>query len=173
MRPLGRGALARAVLLRAALLALAILLFSSPLAAAPVVRRAILVRGADSVKGLPFFAPNAIAALSGRYSLDGATSPGRAEGLAVWYSRESLVFSSAWKRLDRSEASSYADAAYSLERDGRSVLALKFEGYVLFLELSGDSREAAFARAFSAKFSIYFRSAASDAELSFPAYVDY
>jgi hypothetical protein len=146
-------------------------------AAAP--RRAVLLRGADAVKGLPFFAPNAIAALSGLYDLDKPAATGSADAdariaqVAVWYSRESIVFAPTWKRVDSRGAFSNADAAYSLERGGLTVLALKSEGYTLFFELSDNPRATDFARAFSAKFPIFFHNAASDAELSFPAYVDY
>jgi hypothetical protein len=147
----------------------------------PAVRRAMLVRGADSVKGLPFFPPNAIAALAGAYSLAGPASPGSAAlppgkgGAAVWYSRESLVFGPAWKRADASLGASPGEAAYSLARDSGLVLALKVGKYALFFELppGDDARSRSFVQAFDRKFRVFFESAASDAELSFPAYVDY
>jgi hypothetical protein len=149
----------------------------APARASAAPRRAILASGADRARGLPFFAPNAIAALSGRYALDAAAQGGAAAGatapVTVWFSREGLVFGPSWKRVDPREAGTYAEAAYSLPREGGTVLALKFEGYALFFELSGDPRAAAFARAFSAKFPVFFRYAPSDAELSFPAFVDY
>jgi hypothetical protein len=147
----------------------------------PAARRAMLVRGADSVKGLPFFPPNAIAALAGAYSLSGPASPGAAAEppgkgeAAVWYSRESLVFGLAWKRADASLGASSGEAAYSLARDSGLVLALKVGKYALFFELppGDDARSRAFVQAFDRKFRVFFESAASDAELSFPAYVDY
>jgi hypothetical protein len=175
-----------------ALVVLALALVSGTAVAAP--RRAVLLRGADAVKGLPFFAPNAIAALSGLYALEtpaatgasdsgagaapgqaapGPTAPGPAAQVAVWYSRESIVFAPAWKRVDSRGVAAYADAAYSLARGEGTVLALKSEGYTLFFEITGDPKATDFARAFSGKFPIFFRNAASDAELSFPAYVDY
>jgi hypothetical protein len=165
----------------AAILALALLFVSggaaaAPLKAAAAPRRAVLLRGADAVKGLPFFSPNAIAALSGLYALEkaGAQAEGGAPAqVAVWYSRESIVFAAAWKRVDPRGVSSYADAAYSLARGSGSILAMRSEGYALFFELSDDPRALAFARAFSAKFPIFFHNASSDTELSFPAYVDY
>jgi len=167
--------------------ALALAAASGTAVAAP--RRAVLLRGADAVKGLPFFAPNAIAALSGLYTLEkpaaadasdsgagaapGKAAPGPAAQVAVWYSRESIVFAPTWKRADSRGVGAYADAAYSLERGEGTVLALKSEGYTLFFEMTGDPRATDFARAFSGKFPIFFRNAASDAELSFPAFVDY
>ena len=148
---------------------------SGPAVATP--RRAVLLRGADAVKGLPFFAPNAIAALSGLYALEmpagAGAAPGPAAQVAVWYSRESIVFAPTWKRVDSRGVGAFADAAYSLARGEGTVLALKSEGYTLFFEMTGDPRATDFARAFSGKFPIFFRNAASDAELSFPAFVDY
>jgi len=167
---------------------------SSSAAAAP--RRALLARGADPVKGLPFFSPNAIAALRGSYDLaeagaargaaSGAVpaspagalgSRGETRAIQVWYSREGVVFSEAWKRLGQGEAGAYAEAAFSLERGAARVLALRAEGYALFFELTQDPKDAgaelSFVRAFAAKFALYFRNAQTDAELSFPAFVDY
>jgi hypothetical protein len=142
-------------------------------AAAP--RRAVLLRGADAVKGLPFFPPNAIAALSGAYvpglPASGA-APGRPE-TAVWYSRELIVLSSAWKRADAGAVGFPDEAAYSLARGSLTVLAIRAPKYTLFFELSDESGGREFARAFDRKFRSFFDNAASDAELSFPAYVDY
>jgi hypothetical protein len=170
-----------------ALVAFALALAAAAFTTAAAPRRAVLLRGADTVKGLPFFAPNAIVALSGLYALDKSAptaSPdgsdpgagiarGPAAQVAVWFSREGIVFAPAWKRVDSRAFGSYSDVAYSLESGGGTVLALKSEGYTLFFELGGDPRAADFARAFAGKFPIFFRNAASDAELSFPAYVDY
>jgi hypothetical protein len=176
----------KAVFLALALLAVPCLATAAPLGAPAAPRRAFLLRGADAVKGLPFFAPNAIAALSGLYALEDPSAAGipergapempargRAAQVALWYSREAIVFSSAWKRFESRGIGTFPDSAYSLERSEGRVLALRSEGYTLFFELPGDPREIDFARAFSGKFPIFFRSAASDAELSFPAYVDY
>jgi hypothetical protein len=147
--------------------------------AAPA-RRAILLRGADAAKGLPFFPPNAIAALSGAYVADRPASPGASSAAAsgapetaVWYSRETLVFSSAWKRVDLGAAGFPDEAAYSLPRGAFTVLALKAAKYTLFFELSDDPGGREFARAFDRKFRSFFDNAAGDAELSFPAFVDY
>jgi hypothetical protein len=148
------------------------------------IRRALLVRGADAVKGLPFFPPNAIAALSGAYALDGSTAPGGTAApqatpdrpeTAVWYSREAIVFGAAWKRVDLGAAASPGETAYSSARGAATVLALKTGKYALFFELlSGeDPRSRAFILAFDRKFLAFFTNAATDAELSFPAYVDY
>jgi hypothetical protein len=134
-------------------------------------RRAILLRGADAVKGLPFFPPNAIAALSGVYGPEGTASG--APETRVWYSREALVLSSAWKRADLGASGLPDESAYALARAGGSVLALRTAKYTLFFELGDDPGGRDFARAFDRKFRSFFDNAASDAELSFPAYVDY
>ena len=152
-------------------------------------RRAVLLRGADAVKGLPFFPPNAIAALTGAYvpaRPASAGGPARAGGVAqsggaeppapetaVWFSREVIVLSTAWKRVDSGVAGFPDESAYALARGSLTVLALKSAKYTLFFELSDEGGGREFARAFDRKFRSFFDNAASDAELSFPAYVDY
>jgi len=143
--------------------------------------RAFLLRGPDVVKGLPFFPPNVLRALAGAYSLDApsalepARDASRAGELKLWYTREALVLGSAWKR-----AEAYGGGAYLMGRGGGSVLLLRAEGYYLFFELPGAAPSApeelkrrAFVRAFDRKFLSFFKNAGSDAELSFPAFVDY
>jgi hypothetical protein len=136
--------------------------------AAASPRRAILVRGASSVKGLPFFPPNAMAALSGAYRPQGAADA--ADEVSVWYTREAVVLGGAWKR-----AALAGYAAFSLERPRGPVLALRTPSYSLFFELPAalDSGERAFITAFDRKFPAFFENAATAAELSFPAYVEY
>jgi hypothetical protein len=141
--------------------------------------RALLVRGADPVRGLPFFAPNALPGLIGAYSMGGPASqtkvPPAAPELSIWYTREPLVLGSSWRRDE-----TYGSGAFLLARPQDQVLVLKAPGYYLFFELTdlsgaapSDQGRRAFIRAFVRKFSAFFQSAASDAELSFPAYVDY
>jgi len=151
-------------------------------AAGAAPRRAILLRGADSVRGLPFFPPNAISALSGAYvpSVPAQPAVPDAAGVApaptetaVWYSREALVFSPAWKRVDMGAAGFPDEAAYALSRGSVTVLALKAGKYTLFFELADYAGGREFAWALDRKFRSFFDNAASDAELSFPAYVDY
>jgi hypothetical protein len=165
-----------------ALVAFALVAAAASSAQASPPRRAILLRGADAVKGLPFFPPNALAALSGAYSLDGPASPGsapraQAAGAAaevpVWYSRAPIVPAPSWKRVDLGAGLSAGEAAYSFPRGELTVLALKEGKYSLFFELPDDPRAGAFARAFARKFQAFFDNAADDAELSFPAFVDY
>jgi hypothetical protein len=130
-------------------------------------QRALLVRGADPVKGLPFFPPNAIPALEGAYSLGGGA---KGPELAVWYTRESLILGGAWKRAEVGGL-----PAFVLARSEGNVVVLRSAQYYLFFELpsGGDSRWRAFIPAFDRKFLVFFENAASDAELSFPAYIDY
>jgi hypothetical protein len=132
-------------------------------------RRAMLVSGADSVRGLPFFSPNAIAALTGVYSSDAAAAVSATSRITLWYTREAVVLGSAWKRLDLG-----GSAAYSLARDSGSALCLKGARYALFFVLPvDDAANRAFILAFNRKFLVFFENAPTDAELSFPAYVDY
>jgi len=190
MRAIGR---ARAALAAALFLAGCLGAHAAAQALAPAgaqgraARRAILVRGADAVKGLPFFSPNALAALVGSYDLAGlgataarAPAPGAAPGTApgaaearVWYTREPLVLGGAWRRTDLE-----GSLAYSLAQDGGAVLLLKDPGYYLFFEFSkelapDEAGRRAFVLSFERKFQVFFQNASNDAELSFPAYVDY
>jgi hypothetical protein len=155
-------------------------LFAAPLRAA--TSRAFLVIGADRVLGLPFFSPNAIPALSGAYELEQASqnaSPGLAPNaptLKLWYTRETVVLDSAWKSFDLGEG-----RAYILSDGDKEVLALRADRYTLFFKPDkatgaptlDDERTKSFIKAFSRKFLSFFENAASDAELSFPAFVDY
>jgi hypothetical protein len=143
--------------------------FAAPISA--TTSRAFLVIGADRVLGLPFFSPNAIQALTGAYAL-APNSP----TLTLWYTREAVVLDSTWKSFDLGEG-----RAYVLPESGGEVLALRADRYTLFFEPDtaagaaglDDERTKAFIRAFSRKFLSFFENAASDAELSFPAFVDY
>lgn len=137
----------------------------------------MLVSGADSVRGLPFFSPNAIAALTGVYAVGGApiaaapmaSAATGAPRITLWYTREAVVLGSAWKRLDLG-----GSALYSLPRDSGTALCLKSARYALFFELPvDDAANRAFVLAFNRKFLVFFENAPTDAELSFPAYVDY
>ena len=146
-------------------------------------RLAMLVRGADSVRGLPFFPPNALAALVGAYRPQSAVSvaapqpgePGAAgvDETTVWYTRETLVLGPAWKRTGL-----VGSEAYLMARPRGAVILLKQARYYLFFELPvgaepGDKDRLSFVRAFDRKFLAFFNNAATDAELSFPAYVDF
>ena len=124
-----------------------------------------LLSGPAALRGLPFFAPNAIRVLRGDYDL----GPLR---VAVWYTREALVFGEAWK----SQPSGRGGAAKSwlLERSAGPVLAIAEPGYCLFVELSQDSASLRrFAWSLDEKFRVFFLNAPTDAELSFPAFVDF
>jgi hypothetical protein len=158
---------------------------SAPAAAAKAAAApaAILLKGAIAERGLPFFGPNAIRALYGEYLLgeraqDAASAVGAAESapgkddprlVRLWYTRESVVLSSAWKA-----SSAYGAGSRVLDRPEGPAVHLKGEGYSLFLELRSESPEArSFAPALNRKFAVFFRNASSDAELSFPSTVEY
>lgn len=166
-----------------ALIALTARLAPSAPADAPIAgsQRSILVRGAYPVRGLPFFAANALPALVGDYSPAAAGSPGAgaaspaapADVVTVWFTREALVLGSSWKRTSFGGL-----AAYVLTRGQGAVLGLEPGAYYLFFVLPAgsapdDPGRIAFAKAFDRKFSAFFDNAPTDAELSFPAYVDY
>lgn len=124
-----------------------------------------LLSGPAALRGLPFFAPNAIRVLRGEYDL----GPFR---VAVWYTREALVFGEAWKVQPSGRGG--AARAWLLERAGGPVLAIVEQGYSLFVELPLDSASMRrFAWAWDEKFRVFFLNAPTDAELSFPAFVDF
>jgi hypothetical protein len=139
--------------------------------------RAVLAAGTFALRGLPFFSPNAIPCLKGEYALSpgGATAPPAAETgiipgerIPVWFTREPLIFGAEWKR---SSLGGYA--ARSLSRPAGQALALVSERYVLVFEIPSD--DAAFrsiALAIANRFAVFFANAPTDAELSFPAFVD-
>ena len=168
--------------------AFALLVLATPLspeaasAGAAPPRREILVRGADPVKGLPFFHPNALSALVGLYLPESAAagaspigdstragSAGPEEGITVWYTSEALVLEGSWKRTDMG-----GSEAYLLAGPRDPVIVLRLPSHYLFFELPATTRTGgAFVRAFDRKFSAFFANAATPAELSFPAFVDY
>jgi len=135
--------------------------------AAPAAIRspARLLSGPAALRGLPFFAPNAIRVLRGEYDL----GPFR---ITLWYTRDALVFGDAWKAQPSGRGGQAR--SWLLERPEGPVLAIAESGYSLFLELPLDSPSLRrFAWALDEKFRIFFLNSPTDAELSFPAFVDF
>lgn len=131
----------------------------------PVRSPARLLSGPAALRGLPFFAPNAIRVLRGEYDL----GPFR---LAVWYTRETLVFGESWKVQPSGRGG--AAKSWLLERSTGPVLAIAGPGYSLFVEFPLDSPSLRrFALALDERFRVFFLNAPTDAELSFPAFVEY
>jgi hypothetical protein len=132
--------------------------------------RAILDRGTYAVKGLPFFSPNAIPCLMGEYLFPAPKADLR---IPVWYTREPLVFGAEWARRDMPPYAARVLLRTEGGRQAGAVLSLATARYTLFLELPSDSAAFRdFAVALEQRFAVFFASAPSDAELSFPAYVD-
>ena len=138
----------------------------APAGVAEAIRSpARLLSGPAALRGLPFFTPNAIRVLRGEYDL----GPLR---VAVWYTREALVFGEAWKVQPAGRGGSAK--SWLLERSAGPVLAIAEPGYSLFVELPLDSASLRrFAWALDEKFRVFFLNAPTDAELSFPAFVDF
>ena len=117
------------------------------------------------MRGLPFFGPNAIPALSGLYDVDGRE-------LRVWSCRETLWLSPEWKPLP--SGLDTVSKAFLLQKGPGAILALVAKDYRLFVELPEDSAILRrFAASLDRRFLVFFQNAKSDAELSFPAYVDF
>jgi len=127
--------------------------------------RALLLRGPEPRKGLPFFSPNAIPALVGEYEVSTAL-------VRVWSSRSPLSFGKSWESIPIKLPASLR--ALRLARDGGPVIALAGPDYSLFFELPADTPAfRSFLAAFERRFAFFFEGAPTDAELSFPAYLDY
>ncbi|HUX37386.1 MAG TPA: hypothetical protein VMV44_05735 [Rectinemataceae bacterium] len=128
---------------------------------------AVLEEGPDRVRGLPFFAPNAIPALWGRYVL-GNTD------VVIWYTREILVFGKDWSP-DPAWIAGKAYQALKTPGAGEGLdLALRMSGWTLIFELpSSDPASRRFVAAFVDRFGFFLSNARSEADLSFPATVAY
>lgn len=134
-------------------------------AAEAVSSPARLLSGPAALRGLPFFAPNAIRVLRGEYDL----GPFR---VVIWYTREALVFGGSWKAQPSGRGGEAK--SWLLEAASGPVLAIAEPGYSLFVELSRDSAPLRrFAWALDEKFRVFFLNAPTDAEISFPAFVDF
>ncbi|MBL8966712.1 MAG: hypothetical protein JNG85_06860 [Spirochaetaceae bacterium] len=127
--------------------------------------RAVLLRGPEQRRGLPFFSPNALPALVGEYAAAG-------DRVRVWSTRAPIAFSAAWQV--RRLALPAGLEARLLERGEGPVLAFRAKGYTLFFEFGAQGAALErFALAFERRFSVFFERSATDAELSFPASVDF
>lgn len=124
-----------------------------------------LLSGPAALRGLPFFAPNAIRVLRGEYDL----GPFR---VVLWYTREALVFGDAWKAQPSGRGGQAK--SWLLDRPEGTVLVIAESGYSLLAELPQDSASLRrFLWALDEKFRVFFLNAPTDAELSFPAFVDF
>lgn len=129
--------------------------------------RALLLSGPEPRKGLPFFPPNVIPALYGEYLVDTGRIP-------VFSTREPLALSGSWHAVLGPGWPATGIRAYRLAREGGVVLLLRTAKYSLFLLLPPDLEAyRAFSLALERRFSFFFDNAADDAELSFPASVDF
>ena len=126
---------------------------------------ALLIRGPDRALGLPFFSPNAIPVLRGRYLLG-------SDEVKVWFTREPLVFDRAWA-ADPSWTAKAGERAMTMKApDGRLDLALSNPGWTVIFELpSSDATVRRFVAAFVDRFTFFLDNAHGDADLSFPATV--
>jgi hypothetical protein len=145
--------------------------------------RAILIRGPLIFRGLPFFAPNALPGLSGEYLLSlpapeptsqgssGASASPQTLRLRVWYTREPLYFDAGWTRGALGRYTIYTSRRGAA---GAPVIAFALDRYELFVELPADSAALRrFAAALEDRFALFFAEAATDADLSFPSFVDF
>jgi hypothetical protein len=140
---------------------------------------ALLIRGSERVRGLPFLGQNALDALTGSYALRDAD--GSIMELDLWYCAEPLIIPADWGRracpgLPPAFALRAAPQAPALGgiRDGHEVLVLETESYRLFVSLPiGFGAACRFAAALSERFDWFRRYAALPSDLSFPALLEY
>lgn len=139
----------------------------TPASARPQPAR--LESGPEFVRGLPFFAQNAIAALVGRYSVGG-------DSVRVYSCRGEVFFGPEWSSLPASDSFGLSAGLRCLirDRETKPVLALRAARYTLFIELPRYAPPLLrFSFAFADKFAPFFSNADTDAELSFPAFIDF
>jgi hypothetical protein len=150
----------------AAVLALALCAFAlEPLRSLPA-DVAILSEGTLALRGLPFFAPNAIRALGGEYSL----GPTR---IQVWFTRDAVAFSEVWKRTPFAGYVAYVQTRKDTAAGKGALFALALGPYELFIQVPEDSSASrSFISAFERRFAVFYANAKDDSELSFPAFVD-
>jgi len=126
---------------------------------------ALLVRGPDRVRGIPFFSPNAIPALRGSYLIG-------TETVDLWFTRDPLVFGPDW-----SPAASWATGSKGFAADGGAGvldLALPSPTWTVIFRLpSSGATMHRFVAAFVERFGFFLDNARLDADISFPATVSY
>ncbi len=128
---------------------------------------ALLISGPDKILGLPFFSPNSIPTIRGKYLIG-------ADWLRVWFTREPLVFGAAWIADDSWAGISGFKALTMGTAGGALDLAMRNAGWTLILELpSADPAIRRFVSAFMKRFTFFLENSGSDADLSFPATVAY
>jgi len=148
------------------------------------------VDGARTVRGLPGFTRNAVPALSGGYAslpstaaegttAQGSDGSGEALRIAVWFTRERLVFPVDWNATAggpfscRTLPAGVSARASLAEADGSSLWALGTDGSTLFLRMPGGFADAnRFATVFTERFLFFQRYAERSEDTSFPAILD-
>jgi hypothetical protein len=146
---------------------------SSQIPTVAPVGRAILIHGPETLRGLPFFSPNAIPALGASYLLAD-------KAIRVWYTREALWFSDEWHAIPEPSGPGIKQV---LRRDDArlGVIVLRTQRFSLFLSLPDGTGTGAgigpefrrFSAGLVSRFAFFFDNAATDAELSFPATIDF
>lgn len=131
--------------------------------------RAVLARGTEPARGLPFFGPNAIEGLYGRYEL--ALEPNGARyAVELWYTRAPLVLPSAWTRADCAAA---PRGSLSSSGEGSVSWYLPGEGYALLVRFPSEYPDPCrFAAVLAERFAFFRRYAPDEAAVSFPAILE-
>ncbi|HAE23618.1 MAG TPA: hypothetical protein DCG47_15060 [Spirochaetaceae bacterium] len=140
---------------------------------------ALLIRGSERERGLPFLGQNALETLTGRYAL--SDENGGALELDVWYCAEALIIPASWS----ARACTGLPAGLTLRAappepalggvaKGRVLWVLEASSYRIFISLpDGFADSCRFAAALGERFDWFRRYAALPSDLSFPALLEY
>jgi hypothetical protein len=133
---------------------------------------AVLAEGSRIVVGLPGFGRNALPALYGEYAI--TVADGVRVRVPVWFTREVLVLPSAWKKAPcRSMTAGFSALYAPAEADGSALWTLSTSDYHLFVSVPKEmSDPCAFMSKFSDRFSFFYRYAAQQEDISFPAILE-
>ncbi len=146
---------------------------AAPVALRPATGSAVLVSGAERVKGLPCLERNAIAALAGEYAFLPAGSAEGAEPLrvSVWFTREPVVLPADWAEPGcKVKPTGFSLAASPADSDGSSYWSLDAGSHRLFARVPGGMADPCrFAKVLAERFSFFYRYAERPEDVSFPA----
>jgi len=146
---------------------------AAPVAIRPATGSAVLVSGAERVKGLPCLERNAIDALAGEYAFLPTGSAEGAEPLrvSVWFTREPVVLPADWAQPGcKVKPTGFSLSASPADSGGASFWSLDAGSYRLFARVpAGLADPCRFAKVLAERFSFFYRYAERPEDVSFPA----
>lgn len=133
--------------------------------------QAILVRGSESVRGIPGFRRNAIPALYGEYAL--LADGGGTQLVSVWFTRESLVLDETWEPLTcPGLAPGFLLSRSGGAGEGQPILVASTAAYRLVIRLpAGFDNPCRFTSVLIERFMFFIRNASREEDISLPAFL--